>query len=279
MVDVDASRADQAAIDAANVAFWNELCGSHLAHTLGIADDSAASLKKFDEWFLAFYPYLFTHVPVRKFKGQRVLEVGLGYGTLSQNILEAGADYIGMDIAAGPVAMVRHRMALTGLPGEALQASILTNTLPDASFDRFVAIGCLHHTGNLQAAFDQAFRLLRPGGSAHIMIYNRYSHRRWMQNRKTYLRERILEAVGLLSLANSSAWDRAASDRSLDGEAAPETVYTSVREVKRRMRRFSSVHVEQENMDESDDPEWDRDKVLSTWGKRMGLDLYITARK
>jgi SAM-dependent methyltransferase len=269
----------QSGIDEANAAFWNELCGSYLARMLGITDDSAESLKKFDDWFLAFYPYLFKHVPVQQWGGKRVLEVGLGYGTLSQKIAESGADYLGIDIAAGPVGMVKHRLKLEGLPGDAVQRSFLANQLPDASFDVVTAIGCFHHTGDLQGCFDESWRLLKPGGSAHIMIYNRYSHRRWTQFRKSFLKELALESLGLLDARTAAERDRAASDRSLAGEAAPETVYTSVREAKRRLRRFSMVTVAQENMDESDDPKWDRNKVLHTWGRKMGLDLYITAVK
>jgi len=279
MTEEAAADQRQSEIDEANSAFWNELCGSHLATILGITDDGPESLKKFDDWFLDFYPYLFKHVPVHDWAGKRVLEVGLGYGTLSQKIAEAGADYLGLDIAAGPVAMARHRLRQAGLPGDAIQQSFITNTLPDASFDVVVGIGCFHHTGNLQACFDQAWRLLKPGGSAHIMIYNRYSHRRWMQFRKEFIRELALETFGLLDTRTAGESDRGASDRNAEGEAAPETVYTSAGEVKRRMRRFSKVRVAKENMDESNDPKWKRDKVLNTWGPRMGLDLYITARK
>ena len=269
----------QREIDNANEAFWNQLCGSHLAMVLGITDDGPESLKKFDDWYLDFYPYLLKHVPVERWAGKRVLEVGLGYGTISQKIAEHGADFLGMDIAAGPVAMVRHRLRQAGLPGDAVQQSFITTTLPDASFDVVVAIGCFHHTGDLQACFDQAYRLLKKGGSAHIMIYNRYSHRRWMQFRKEFLRELVLETFGLLDTRTAGEKDRGASDRNLEGEAAPETVYTSIGEVRRRMRKWSKVSVTKENMDDSNDPKWDRSKVLNTWGRKMGLDLYITAVK
>ena len=36
-------------------------------------------------------------------KDKRALEIGLGYGSLSQKMAEAGAGYTGLDIAAGPV--------------------------------------------------------------------------------------------------------------------------------------------------------------------------------
>ena len=269
----------QADIDAANAAFWNNLCGSHLAQMIGVTDDGPESLARYDAWYFDLYPYLLEHVPAANFPGKRVLEIGLGYGTLSQRIAEAGADYLGMDVASGPVAMVKHRMVQMGLNGDAIQRSFLDNGLPDSSFDAVVAIGCFHHTGDVQRCFDETWRLLKPGGTAHLMVYNRYSHRRWMQERRSFLREIAAEAVGLLKTARADSRERAANDRTLAGEAAPETVFLSVGEVKRRMRRFSSVKVTKENMDDSDDPKWDRKTVLPTWGRRMGLDLYISARK
>ncbi len=44
-------------IDKANAEFWNELCGTTMARSLGITDHSLESLKRFDEAYLAFYPY------------------------------------------------------------------------------------------------------------------------------------------------------------------------------------------------------------------------------
>jgi 2-polyprenyl-3-methyl-5-hydroxy-6-metoxy-1,4-benzoquinol methylase len=269
----------QSEIDGANAAFWNSLCGSHLASVLGITDDGPESLKRFDDWFFDFYPYLTTHVPVAEFAGKKVLEVGLGYGSLSQKIAEGGADYLGMDIALGPVAMVQHRLKQQGLPGDAVQRSFLANGLPDNTFDAVTAIGCFHHTGDVQGCFNETFRILKPGGTAHLMVYNRYSHRRWMTQRKTFLREMFLERLGLLQTARARSEERAANDQNEDGEGAPETVFLSAGEVKRRMRRFSKVRVFKENMDESMDPKWKRERVMYSYGRRMGLDLYIVATK
>jgi len=266
-------------IDQANSEFWNTLCGSWASQALGINDDSRESLKIFDDWYLGFYPYLTTHVPLHLFARKRVIEIGLGYGTLSQKILEAGADYLGMDIAAGPVGMVRHRMRQTGLHGDAVVRSFLRNGLPDESFDAVVAIGCFHHTGNVQRCFDETHRLLRPGGSAHLMVYNRYSHRRYSQNREQFVAELVAEEFGELETATIPRQDRAASDTDLSGCAAPETVLLSRQEVLRRMARFSSVRVTKENMDESTDPAFQRKDTMLTWGKKAGLDLYIWAEK
>src|SRR4051812_1238283 len=96
---------NQVDIDSANASFWDELCGTSLAKALGVTDSSARSLQKFDDWYMDFYPYLEVHIPFDNFAEKDVLEVGLGYGTVSQKIAASGARYTGLDIAAGPVAM------------------------------------------------------------------------------------------------------------------------------------------------------------------------------
>lgn len=271
--------ASQQEIDIANAEFWNTLCGSSLAKMLGITDNQPASLKKFDDWYLDFYPYLFEHVPLNKFSGKQVLEVGLGYGTLSQKIAEAGANYLGMDIALGPVSMVNHRLAQMNLGGKAIQRSFLDNSLFANSFDAVVAIGCFHHTGNIQRCLDEVYRVLKPGGSAHISVYNRYSHRRFVQEKAKFIDELIAEEFGDLELTTAVEHERAASDTDLSGRAAPETIFLSAREFKDRMSAFSYVSITKENMDESLEPGMNRKDVLATWGKKAGLDLYATAIK
>src|SRR5688572_16592594 len=102
-------------LDRANAEFWNELCGTTLARSLGIVDRSAASLRRFDDAYLDLYPYLLDYVQPERLAGGSVLEVGLGYGTLGQKLAEAGARYIGLDLATGPVTMMAHRLKLGGL--------------------------------------------------------------------------------------------------------------------------------------------------------------------
>src|SRR5258705_3888649 len=115
MSQVDLSDSAAEDVSRRNSEFWNELCGTHLATMLGIKDDSRESLKKFDDWYMDYYPYLYTHIPLADMRGKRVLEVGLGYGTVSQLIAQAGADFTALDIAEGPVEMVKHRLRINAL--------------------------------------------------------------------------------------------------------------------------------------------------------------------
>jgi hypothetical protein len=73
-------------ISTQNEAFWNELCGTNLAKTLGIKDHSINSIKCFDKDYFDFYPYLLKHADPQRMKERKVLEVGLGYGSLERKL-------------------------------------------------------------------------------------------------------------------------------------------------------------------------------------------------
>lgn len=49
-------------IDAQNAAFWDTPCGTSSAIALGVAGRSCDDLKKFDDWFFRFYPYLNAYI-------------------------------------------------------------------------------------------------------------------------------------------------------------------------------------------------------------------------
>jgi SAM-dependent methyltransferase len=273
---------NQENISSKNSDFWNELCGSQLAKSLGIMDSSKESLEKFDDWYFDFYPYLFEHIPFEQLKKRDVLEIGLGYGTVSQRLAEVGAIYTGLDIAEGPVSMVNHRLAQSGLQGRAIQGSILDPEFAPESFDSIVAIGCLHHTGNLKQAIDECWKLLRPGGTLIFMVYYAYSYRRFRMAPVTSFRNLVKELMGYRGVVGSSAdRERAAYDAGSDGVAAPHTDWISVRSLHDICGKFSGFSAKIENIDQ--EPPFQltpRKKLLETrWPKLIGLDLYATATK
>ena len=108
------TEATQQAIDARNAAFWDELCGTALAQSIGITDHSPESLRRFDAAYMDLYPYLPRQLRSPARPGEPLLEIGLGYGTVSQRLAEAGFDYHGLDIAPGPVEIVRERLRMLG---------------------------------------------------------------------------------------------------------------------------------------------------------------------
>ncbi|MBR0801197.1 class I SAM-dependent methyltransferase [Bradyrhizobium jicamae] len=274
---------DQNAIDKNNAAFWDELCGSSLAKSLDITDSSPASLKRFDDWYFAYYPYLFTYIPFKQLNGKDVLEVGLGYGTVSQRIAESGARYQGLDIASGPVSMVNDRLRQSNLRGSAQQGSILAAPFLDERFDYVVAIGCLHHTGDLRKAIGECRRILRPGGQLIFMVYYAYSYRRLFSETTDTLRYLAQEILGYRGpVAASKASQRKAYDSSESGEAAPHTDWISVRSARSYCRDFKSFTATPDNIDNGIPFKWSgpREELLKgPYPKWVGLDLYATATK
>ena len=270
----------EANIDQQNAEFWDELCGSHAARELGISDRTPASLRKFDDWYFEFYPYLDNHIPFQLFRGKRVLEVGLGYGTVAQQIAESGATYEGLDIAAGPVGMVNYRLQEAGLAGRADQGSVLECPFPDESFDYIVAIGCYHHTGDIQRALDESWRVLAPGGNLILMIYNAYSYRRWIWNYGQTFRYWMWDRFGFGDPIRWDARARAAYDASTGGQVAPETVFTSVTQLKRMTKRWSNLAVRRENAEQEGIFRYfSRRMLLRMLGPWAGLDLYCQLSK
>lgn len=259
----------QEVLDESNAAFWETLCGSNFARSIGITGREPDDLRRFDDAYLARYPYLARYVP-NDLTGKDVLEVGLGYGTLGQLLAERGADYYAADIAAGPVAITRKRMEWLGRPTENVrQASVLELPWEDERFDYVYTIGCLHHTGNLPRSIDEVYRVLRPGGRAVVMLYNRHSLRRLVLD----LRNRVKG----MSAAESEAALRRLYDAT-DDEAAPHTDFVSKAQVRSLFSRFSRVKIEVQNFDGF---RWGikREWFLNNLARLVGLDLYITADK
>ncbi len=264
-------------VEHANAAFWNELCGSSLARSLGIRDHSPASLERFDRAYLAFYPYLADHVKLASLAGSRVLEIGIGYGTLGQRIAGAGAEYVGIDIADAPAHILRYRLQACRLPGSSLRGSALRLPFRADSMDYVVSIGCLHHTGDIQQGIAEIHRVLKPGGRALLMVYNQFSYRQWMRWPIRTLCA-WLHGFGFTDAgAAVTEAQRRAYDSGAKGQAAPVTIFLSIRQLRRLLGAFSRVAFQKENNETLFGVS--RTALLPYLGRAFGLDIYVEAEK
>jgi SAM-dependent methyltransferase len=263
----------QHAVDEQNRAFWDELCGTNLAQAIGVTEINPDSLARYDGAYMAFYPYLERYLDALPVEGRETLEIGLGFGTVGQILAARGARYHGADISPGPVAMMRDRLRWLGVEApdaSVVQASALDLPWEAETFDFVVSIGCLHHTGDLPRAVDEVHRVLRPRGTALVMLYNARSYRQLRVN---------------LARARQDARLRAMYDANTAGEAAPHTDFVSRRDVKRLFSSFSSVRVESQNFDPLA-PSFrgrtfriPRERLLGNVARSLGLDLYVHAHK
>jgi SAM-dependent methyltransferase len=120
-------------------------------------------------------PFIPGFAEFARWKGRRVLEIGVGLGTDFVRFVRTGADAVGIDLTEAAVESVRARLAGDGLEAELHVADAESLPFPDESFDLVYSWGVLHHTPNTGRALDEVRRVLRPGGEARIMLYSRRS--------------------------------------------------------------------------------------------------------
>ena len=155
-------------------AFWQaNPCGVKFA-------DAAPGTRRFYELVEAHRYTTEGHIPgAADFAGTRglkVLEIGCGLGTDGAQFAEAGADYTGVDLTEASVELARRRFDLFNLPGTFKTADAENLNFEDESFDLVYSHGVLHHTPDTRKAIDEVHRVLRPGGSAKVMLYHRDSY-------------------------------------------------------------------------------------------------------
>ena len=120
-------------------------------------------------------PFIPAFAEFERWRGRRVLEVGVGLGTDFVRFARAGADLHGVDLTEAAVDLVRQRLAQEGLEASVRVADAERLPFDDASFDLVYSWGVLHHTPDPPAAVAEVRRLVRPGGEARVMLYARRS--------------------------------------------------------------------------------------------------------
>ena len=120
-------------------------------------------------------PYIEPFAAFDSANGQAVLEVGVGLGADHQRFAAAGARLSGVDLTERAVAHTRRRLAQQGLSSNLSVADAERLPFADASFDLVYSWGVIHHSPDTPRAVSEIHRVLRPGGRARVMIYNRHS--------------------------------------------------------------------------------------------------------
>jgi ubiquinone/menaquinone biosynthesis C-methylase UbiE len=96
----------------------------------------------------------------------RSLEIGAGTGYFTLHMLKAGIvrEAVATDISPGMIAALERNAAQQGLEVEALVADAERLPFEDESFDLVLGHAVLHHIPDLERAFSEFHRVLRPGG-------------------------------------------------------------------------------------------------------------------
>jgi ubiquinone/menaquinone biosynthesis C-methylase UbiE len=105
-----------------------------------------------------------------------VLEVGCGLGSDAINFARRGARYTGVDLTEASIALVQRRFELEGLTANLRVADAEALPFGDDSFDLVYSHGVLHHTPDTRRAINEVHRVVKPGGTAMVMLYHKNSY-------------------------------------------------------------------------------------------------------
>src|SRR4051812_553633 len=152
--------------------FWeSNPCGNETS----TSSDRLAYFEEVEQYRYTLAPFIPRVARFGDYRGKRVLEIGCGMGTDGSQFAKGGADYVGVDLTEAAAKLARENLAVRGLPGQTQSANAERLPFPDASFDHVYSFGVIHHTESPEAVIEEVRRVLKPGGTLTVMLYNRTS--------------------------------------------------------------------------------------------------------
>jgi cyclopropane-fatty-acyl-phospholipid synthase len=100
--------------------------------------------------------------------GERMLDVGCGWGALAIRAAQRGADVVGITLSEAQLRYAQARIKELGLEGNCeVRLQDYREVPHDGGYDKIVSVGMFEHVGrkNLGAYFEILYRLLRDGGA------------------------------------------------------------------------------------------------------------------
>jgi ubiquinone/menaquinone biosynthesis C-methylase UbiE len=159
--------------EAAVAQFWeSETCGVRYATS---EEGTLAYYREIEDARYSLEPFIRDFADFARWRGRRVLEVGVGAATDFVNFARAGAIATGVDLTSAAVEHARRRLELEGLGADLRVADAEELPFPDGAFDLVYSWGVIHHATHPERVVAEIRRVLAPGGQARVMLYGRRS--------------------------------------------------------------------------------------------------------
>jgi ubiquinone/menaquinone biosynthesis C-methylase UbiE len=227
-------------------------------------------------------PYIADFAQFPSGTGKDVLEIGVGMGADHVEWAKSRPRTLtGIDLTPRAIEHTRTRLGFLGLQSNLRVGDAERLPFDNDSFDIVYSWGVIHHSPDTPKAFAEVHRVLRPGGTARIMIY----HRRSIMSVMLWLRYALLAG---------KPW-RTFTDVLAHHLESPGTKAYTVAETREMTRAFSGVDIrpylsfgdllQGEVGQRHRGPLlrvakalWPRPLIRATMG-RFGMQLFITAVK
>jgi len=212
-----------------------------------------------------------------KFRDARLLEVGCGMGTDLLQFARGGARCTGIDLTPRSIEITRHRFRLYDADGAFMISDGENLPFRDESFDVVYSNGVLHHTPDTAGAIREVHRVLRPGGTAKVMLYHRDSLNYWLD---IVLRRGVVRGDFLRGRSTAEIMSRVVEFSEHD--ARPLVKVYSRKQARELFNLFKSVTIEVEQLTR---PELRflsplvSESMLDKLRKLIGWNVIVTAVK
>lgn len=171
--------------------FWNShLCGNQFI------------LAKFPskEFFVEFekFRYKKSHhldrlIDWQSAKEKDVLEIGLGVGADATRWAQYARSFTGIDLTYESVKSTQYYFALKDLTGTIIKANVEAMPFDSNTFDICYSYGVLHHSPDINKAFNEIARVVKDGGTFILMVYAKSSINYWFRIQLFFRLRVILE--------------------------------------------------------------------------------------
>jgi SAM-dependent methyltransferase len=227
--------------------------------------------------YTEYAPWMREVMGFDKFAGARLLEVGCGMGSDLLQFARGGAVVTGADLTPRSVETSRHRFRLYDMSGTFVLADGERLPFADNSFDVVYSNGVLHHTPDTAGAVRDVHRVLRPGGTAKVLLYFRDSLNYWAE---MFLRRGVLGGEFLKGHSMADVMSRWVEYNEHGGR--PLVKVYSRRQARKLFQDFADVRLDIRQITR---PEVRflspliSDRMLERLGSSVGWNVIITASR
>jgi ubiquinone/menaquinone biosynthesis C-methylase UbiE len=161
-------------------AYWDE----HI-HDLSITTYPVGTpgfFKQLDEYRYDKLNYLLRLVDFDTYKGKSLLEVGCGAGIDLVRFARGDANVTGIDLSRTAIDLASKNIEQSGQSADLRVMNGECMQFADNTFDVAYAHGVLQYTADTEKMIAEIHRVLKPGGEAIMMVYNKYSWLNLMRN-------------------------------------------------------------------------------------------------